>query len=81
MKNLHNETKKVYCATYETIKDSDRIFSDITNIVASNTKYSANQHSATNNRNPGDQDRDRDGGMIRKYYEMQLQKNLVDHEE
>lgn len=54
MKNLHNETKKVYCATYETIKDSDRIFSDITNIVASNTKYSANQHSATNNRNPGD---------------------------
>lgn len=69
MRNLHAETKKTYCATFDVLKDNDRVFRSIENVSLSNSKIASCRKAPTEDKE------------ARKYYESELEKINNQHEE
>ena len=69
---MHAQAKKTYCATFDTIKDNGRILRSVENVAMSNSKFTTGKKG---------QNEDRQTGLIKQFYEGQLQKLRLDHEE
>jgi hypothetical protein len=69
LKVLHHETKKTYTATFDALKDNDRIFRSIENVAMSSSKM-------TSCRKPQEE---KEGLAAKKYWEGQLERARTDH--